>query len=134
MIDNLFALLIVLIALFHTNFARLPLAVALNIGMFTVMTRIIESRFNVTLTPGYEIYYIATGAYFLIMAFCFFFVRNHFFKLISLGLLLQSFVSALMLFDDGFYMWHEFVNDKILVVNCILVWASGMGVTCKQNQ
>lgn len=126
MIVHLFELIVILTALVHSRFARLPLMVAINIMAFSCVKFYIESNWEVTISPGYEIYYIVGSIYFLIMAVIFLSVRNKFYGAIGLVLVVQSIASTIMLVSDNFYLWHEEINDKMLFIECLLVWISSV--------
>ena len=130
-LEYTFELLVIMIALIHSRFSRLPLMVAGNIILFTGLNAFIEYKWNITVTPGYEIYYASGAMYFIIMAVIFFLVRNRFYALVGCVLTIQAFASALMLMNDGFYLWHEAINDKMLLLECILVWLSSVRTPCK---
>ena len=137
MIENVFELLIILMALLHSGFARLPLMVACNIIAYTGVTSLIEYTYEISISPGYEIYYASGSLYFIIMALIFFSVRNKFYAFVGLVLAVQATASAVMLMTDGFYFWHDQINDKMLLVECILVWLSSVNnevKPCNRNQ
>lgn len=126
MIENMFELLVILMALLHSRFARLPLMVACNIIAYAGVTSLIEYTYEVSISPGYEIYYASGSLYFIIMAAIFFSVKNKFYAFVGLVLTIQSAASAVMLMTDGFYFWHDVINDKMLLVECVLVWLSSV--------
>ena len=132
MIDALFELSVVGWALCRSNFAKLPLMMVGNVIVFNAVAMYVESSWDTSFTPGYEIYHMTTGLFFLFAAVLFFFVRNNFFKAVSLCLLIQAFGSCLMLFDDSFKLWHELINEGMRTISLILVWVSSEGVTCKR--
>jgi TRAP-type C4-dicarboxylate transport system permease small subunit len=133
MVDNIFVLLIITSALVYSGFARLPLMVIANVLMFICVGAFIESSWDVSLTPGYEIYYVVGCIYFLVMALIFNIVKDKFYKLIAIVMLVHAGASAAMLVWDSFYLWHEAINDNMLTIQCILVWLSSVRKPCKQK-
>ncbi len=128
MIVNLFELVVILMALLHSRFARLPFMVAGNILLFSGMKAFIEHNYEVTISPGYEIYYVSSAVYFIVMALMFLVVKNRFYALVGLVLIVQAAASAMMLMNDDLWQWHQFINEKIILVECILVWLSSVRV------
>lgn len=126
LIENGFELLLILLALTYTRFARLPLMVACNIFLFSYISLSIESNYDITTYPGYDIHYGAGGAYFLITAAIFVMMKNPLYKAVSVVLFLQAIASGVMLITDSFWEWHEFINDKSIVIECFIVWLSAI--------
>ena len=127
LIDNLFELVVIGLALTHSRMARLPVMVAASILIFSVVQLVIDRGFDVEVTPGYEIYYGVGGLYFLITAIIFLLARDRHYTVISLVLFAQAIASGVMIINDAFWQWHEMINDKALFIECIIVWLSTMG-------
>ena len=124
LIENGFELLVVLMALTYSRFARLPTLVCLNIFLFSYLSLLIQVSYDISDTPGYEIYYGVGGAYFLIMACMFAFSRDRLYKAVAALLFVQAVMSGAMLITDYFAEWHQFVNDKSIFVESFIVWFS----------
>lgn len=124
LIENLFELIVIGLALTYSNFARLPMLVVCNILAYTLITTLIQSSLNVYQYPGYEIYYTVGGIYFLIMAVIFHIPRDRIYNAIAAVMCVQAIASGSMLISDAFAPWHVFINDKAIVIECICVWLS----------
>lgn len=126
LIENLFELVIIGLALTYSNFARLPMLVLANILIFTLMNLGIESLYDTSLSPGYEIYYTVGGIYFILAAYLFHLPRIRIYTAISVIMLLQAIASGVMLITDEAWQIHDLVNDKALVLEAICVWLSAL--------
>lgn len=131
MVEQMFEMVVILTALIYSRFARLPLMVAGNVIAFTVVTTVIERVWNVSVSPGYEIYYAVGGLYFVGMAFIFARIKDKFYLLVGTVLLVQAMASASMLIWDNFANWHYMINDNMLMLECILVWLSSVRPKCR---
>ena len=130
-VEQLFEVVVIMTALIYSRFARLPLMVAGNIIAFTIITTVIERVWNVTVSPGYEIYYAAGGLYFVGMSLLFARMRDKFYLLVATVLLVQAAASASMLIWDNFADWHYMINENMLMLECILVWLSSVRPKCR---
>ena len=134
MIENLFELIIIGMALTYSRYALLPVLVVANILVYTVITLWITVKFPpiqipgeayaMMPYPGYDLFYGVGAIYFLILGFLFGTRRNTLYRFVGIVLLIQALFSAIMLVSDVFKGWHELVSEKAMVVECILVWIS----------
>lgn len=124
LIENLFELVIIGLALTYSRFARLPVMVISSIILYSLISAAIKGTFNVYATPGYEIYYTIGGLYFLMVAIIFYLTGDKLYRIISVVLCFQVMASGSMLISDAFAPWHMFINDKAIVIECICVWLS----------
>lgn len=129
LVENMFELIMIGLALTHSRFARLPLMVVGNIILFAVITMLIEKYTDVSVTPGYEIYYGIGGLYFLLMGSAFRAGKTKIYSAISIILFIEAGASGSMLIHDSFAPWHEWINDKALVIECICVWLSSLATS-----
>lgn len=126
LVENMFELIMIGLALSYSRFARLPMMVVGNIVLFSILSLLIEKYTDVSVTPGYEIYYGVGGLYFLVMASAFRAGKTKIYSAISVILFVQAMASGSMLVNDSFAPWHEWINDKVLVIECICVWLSSL--------
>ena len=126
LIENLSELIIILIALFYSNFARLPMMVALNILAFSYVSMSIEDTYDLSVSPGYELYYSFGSAYFFVMGLLFYQIKDGLYQAISILLVIQGIMSGAMLITDSVWWYHELLNENAIVIECSLVWLSSM--------
>lgn len=140
-LENAFELIVILIAFIRSGFARLPMMVAVNIILFSFVSAYIEWQYETTISPGYEIYYGVCSFYFIVMAAIFFLVKNKFYLMVGAALIVQATANAIILsFPDSSVVdlllsWSsdskettimEVMNDRLLFIECILVWLSSV--------
>jgi len=126
-IDNVFELVVIGLALTYSRASRLSVMVITNILAYSIVQLYLENKFDVYASPGYEIYYMAGGVYFLIMGALFAAMRDKYYSVIALVLFVQAIASGSMIINDSLHTWHEAINDKALFIECIIVWISTIG-------
>ena len=134
LIDNVFELVVIGLALTYSRMARLPVMVVASILLFSLIQLVIDKNFDTGLTPGYEVYYGIGGLYFLVTAVLFLLARDRYYSIIAFVLFTQAIASGAMIINDAFYQYHELINDKALFIECIIVWLSTMGRTCPKGR
>lgn len=139
-IENAVELIIIGMALLHSGFARLPIMVAISIILYSIIVTLINYHWPVEVSPGFEMYYVTGSIYFIVMGGLFLTVKDRLYMVIATCLIIQGMFSAAVLLGDAFqiseplYKWHEFVNSKILLVECICVWLSALRFTNESNR
>lgn len=128
-----FHLALMLIPLFHSKFARLPVMVVLNILVFTAVIEFVDNSFDTSISPGIEMFYTASAVYFLTVAVLFGRIKDNLYRIVSMVMLVYAASSAMMLVWDGFWIYDEFINENVIAIQTVIVFLSAMRLSCRQK-
>jgi hypothetical protein len=138
-LEILWQLLLIAMAIVYSNYARLPVMVACYIVVFSLVqfaAPSIASMFHVPLSidPYTSIKYIIDSLFLAGVSVIFFRVRDKFYFGMGCALVFGSIISLMMVGQTYFEPYHRFFSDKVTEVETLLVWISSVRRPCKTSK
>ena len=135
-LEILWQLLLIAMAIVYSNYARLPIMVACYIVAFSLVqfsAPTVASYIGVPLTidPYTSIKYIVDSLFLAGVSMIFFRVRDKFYFGMGCALVFGSLISLMMTGQEYFEPYHRFFSDKVTEVETLLVWISSVRRPCK---